>query len=122
MLPPVKRVLLYGLLGGVLLALLKLLEYKHFVHAYPTEIYGGLVAVIFMTLVSAAIRRRKPGQNAPAAALAGGRREVLRVGRHHFGMSLRGVEQKLDLHDLVGKFHSNTTLGGPGETRCSPLD
>jgi two-component system, NarL family, response regulator LiaR len=42
-----KRVVLYGLAGGVLLALLKLLEYKHFVHAYPTEIYGGLVAVIF---------------------------------------------------------------------------
>ncbi len=42
-----KRVILYGLAGGVLLALLKLLEYKHFVRAYPTEIYGGLVAVIF---------------------------------------------------------------------------
>ena len=45
-----RRVVLYGLLGGVLLALLKLLEYKHFVHAYPTEIYGGLVAVIFSAL------------------------------------------------------------------------
>ena len=45
-----RRVILYGLLGGVLLALLKLLEYKHFVHAYPTEIYGGLVAVIFTAL------------------------------------------------------------------------
>jgi len=31
----------------VLIALLKLIEYKHFVRAYPTEIYGGLVAVIF---------------------------------------------------------------------------
>jgi DNA-binding CsgD family transcriptional regulator len=45
--PRVKRVLFYGLVGGVLLALLKLLEYKHFVRAYPTEVYGGLVAVIF---------------------------------------------------------------------------
>jgi len=35
-----RRVILYGLAGGVLLVLLKLLEYKHFVHAYPTEIYG----------------------------------------------------------------------------------
>ena len=50
MLPAVKRVLLYGLAGGVLLALLKILEYKHFVHAYPTEIYGGLVAAIFSAL------------------------------------------------------------------------
>ena len=42
-----KRVLLYGTVGGVLIALLKFIEYKHFVRAYPTEIYGGLVAVIF---------------------------------------------------------------------------
>jgi DNA-binding CsgD family transcriptional regulator len=45
--PPLKRVLLYGTLGGVLLALLQFLEYQHFVRAYPTELYGGLVAVIF---------------------------------------------------------------------------
>ncbi len=45
-----KRVILYGLGGGVLLALLKFIEYKHFVHAYPTEIYGGLVALIFSAL------------------------------------------------------------------------
>jgi DNA-binding CsgD family transcriptional regulator len=42
-----KRVLLYGLLGGLLIALLKLIEFKYFVHALPTEIYGGLVALIF---------------------------------------------------------------------------
>jgi NarL family two-component system response regulator LiaR len=46
----VRRVILYGLVGGVLIALLKVLEYKHFVRAYPTEIYGGLVAVIFTAL------------------------------------------------------------------------
>jgi DNA-binding CsgD family transcriptional regulator len=42
-----KPVLLYGLLGGVLIALLKYIEYQHFVRAYPTELYGGVVAVIF---------------------------------------------------------------------------
>jgi DNA-binding CsgD family transcriptional regulator len=46
----VKRVILYGLVGGVLIALLKALEYQHFVRAYPTEIYGGLVAVVFTAL------------------------------------------------------------------------
>ncbi len=45
-----KRLIVYGLAGGALLALLKFIEYKHFVHAYPTEIYGGLVAVIFSAL------------------------------------------------------------------------
>lgn len=42
-----KRIILYGLAGGVLLALLKVLEYQYVVRAYPGEIYGGLVAVIF---------------------------------------------------------------------------
>lgn len=50
MLRAVKRVIGYGLVGGVLIALLKTFEYKHFVRAYPTEIYGGLVAVIFTGL------------------------------------------------------------------------
>jgi DNA-binding CsgD family transcriptional regulator len=50
MLPAVKRVIVYGLAGGVLIALLKVLEYQHFVRAYPTEVYGGLVAVIFTAL------------------------------------------------------------------------
>jgi NarL family two-component system response regulator LiaR len=50
MLRPMRRVLLYGLAGGVLLALLKVVEYQYFVRAYPAEVYGGLVAVIFSGL------------------------------------------------------------------------
>ncbi|HVR38408.1 MAG TPA: LuxR C-terminal-related transcriptional regulator [Thermoanaerobaculia bacterium] len=42
-----KQILLYALIGGVLIALLKLIEYQHFIRAYPGEVYGGLVAVIF---------------------------------------------------------------------------
>lgn len=42
-----KRALLYGSIGGVLIALLKLIEYQHYIRVYPTEIYVGLVALIF---------------------------------------------------------------------------
>lgn len=42
--------LLYGSLGGVLIALLKYIEYQHFVRAYPAEIYGGALALIFTAL------------------------------------------------------------------------
>jgi len=45
-----KQVALYGAVGGVLIALLKVIEYKHFVNEYPSEIYGGLVALIFTAL------------------------------------------------------------------------
>lgn len=42
-----KRVLLYGAVGGVLIVLLKLLEYQHFVRTVPGPLYGGVIAVVF---------------------------------------------------------------------------
>ena len=45
-----KSVLLYGLLGGVLIALMQAIEYRYLVIEHSIEIYGGLVAVIFVTL------------------------------------------------------------------------
>jgi DNA-binding CsgD family transcriptional regulator len=45
-----KTVLLYGLLGGVLIAGLKLVEYRFLVLEHSTEIYGGIVAALFATL------------------------------------------------------------------------
>jgi DNA-binding CsgD family transcriptional regulator len=45
-----KTVLLYGLLGGVLIAVLKLIEYRFLVLEHSFEIYGGLVAVLFSVL------------------------------------------------------------------------
>lgn len=45
-----KRVLLYGTVGGALLALLQYIEYQHFVRAYPGEVYGGLLALIFTAI------------------------------------------------------------------------
>ena len=46
-----KRIVLtYGLLGGVLIAALKLVEYRFLVVEHSLEIYGGIVAAIFATL------------------------------------------------------------------------
>lgn len=43
----VRQVLAWGAAGGVLIALLRFIEYKHFVQEYPTEVYGGLLALLF---------------------------------------------------------------------------
>lgn len=49
--PAVKRIVLfYGLLGGVLIAGLKLIEYRFLVLDHSLEIYGGLVALLFAVL------------------------------------------------------------------------
>jgi DNA-binding CsgD family transcriptional regulator len=46
-----KHVLIYGLLygigGGLLIALLKLVEYRFLVVEHSVEIYGGLIALVF---------------------------------------------------------------------------
>ena len=45
-----KSILLYGLLGGVLIAVLKLVEYRFLVVEHSIEIYGGLIAALFAGL------------------------------------------------------------------------
>ncbi len=45
-----RHVLLYGLLAGVLIAALRLIEFKWLVLEHSVEIYGGLVAAVFATL------------------------------------------------------------------------
>ena len=45
-----KHVLLYGLLGGVLIAGLKAIEYRWLVVEHSVEIYGALVAAVFASV------------------------------------------------------------------------
>ena len=45
-----KTILVYGLLGGVLIAGLKLIEYRFLVVEHSIEVYGGLVALLFSAL------------------------------------------------------------------------
>lgn len=45
-----KTVLLYGILGGVLIAALKVIEYRFLILEHSLEIYGGIVALIFATV------------------------------------------------------------------------
>jgi ATP/maltotriose-dependent transcriptional regulator MalT len=42
-----KHILIYGLCGGVLIVLLKLVEYRFLVVEHSIEIYGGLIALLF---------------------------------------------------------------------------
>jgi DNA-binding CsgD family transcriptional regulator len=45
-----KTVLVYGILGGVLIAVLKIVEYRFLVVEHSLEIYGGIVALLFAGL------------------------------------------------------------------------
>lgn len=42
-----KHILTFGLIGGAIIALLRLVEYKYLVLEHSVEIYGALVAAVF---------------------------------------------------------------------------
>jgi DNA-binding CsgD family transcriptional regulator len=45
-----RQVIVYGVVGGVLLSLLRLIEYRYLIVSHSLEIYGGLIAVLFAGL------------------------------------------------------------------------
>ena len=45
-----REVLLYGVAGGLLIVILKLIEYRFLVSGHAVEIYGGLIAALFAGL------------------------------------------------------------------------
>ena len=45
-----KTVIFYGVLGGALIAALKIIEYRFLVLEHSLEIYGGIVALLFSLL------------------------------------------------------------------------
>jgi DNA-binding CsgD family transcriptional regulator len=45
-----KTILVYGLLGGLLIALLKFVEYRFLIIEHSLEVYGGIVAILFSVL------------------------------------------------------------------------
>ena len=42
--------MIYGLCGGILIAVLKYIEFRFLIAQHAFEIYGGLIAVIFVSL------------------------------------------------------------------------
>ena len=47
---PLRHALFYGALGGVLIVALQLIEYRYLVLTHSFEIYGGLIAIVFVSL------------------------------------------------------------------------
>jgi ATP/maltotriose-dependent transcriptional regulator MalT len=71
-----RHVLIYGLIGGILIVVLKLSEYRFLVVEHSFEIYGGLVAATFAALgiwLGIRLTRRQPTvilQQVPAEPVA----------------------------------------------------
>jgi DNA-binding CsgD family transcriptional regulator len=127
-----KTVLAYGLLGGVLIAVLRLLEYRFLVIEHSLEIYGGIVALIFSGLGiwlglkltrtrETVVVREVPVPAALPASPANGfvlntaRLEALRITRRELeilqliatGLSNREIAERLYVSENTVKTHSS---------------
>jgi DNA-binding CsgD family transcriptional regulator len=125
-----KTILVYGLLCGVLIAGLKLIEYRYLVVEHSLEIYGGLVALIFsvagiwlglkLTKNTETIVVREVQVQVPAsvsepfspnaerlAKLSITRRELEILEQIAAGLSNREIAQKLFVSENTVKTHSS---------------
>ena len=138
---PMKRhVLIYGLIGGVLITVLKLSEYRFLVIEHSFEIYAGLVAALFAGLgiwLGIRLTRRPPtviihqvaaestAVAAPAFTLNERKREDLGITPRELeiltlmaeGLSNREIATRLFVSENTVKTHSSRVFDKLGARR-----
>jgi len=140
-----RHVLIYGLIAGVLIAALNLIQYRYLVVEHSVEIYGGLVAAVFSAVgiwlgLRITARRRVLELDASAdraspvyAPIAPGqpflpdekRREDLRITPRELeilnliaqGMSNREIADRLFVSENTVKTHSSRVFDKLGAKR-----
>jgi DNA-binding CsgD family transcriptional regulator len=129
-----KHILIYGLCGGLLIVMLRLIEYRFLVVEHSLEIYGGLIALLFAGLgiwLGLKLTRKKEivvfKEVAVAApfALNEGKLQELGVTRRELeileliadGMSNREIAEKLFVSENTVKTHSSRLFDKLGAKR-----
>ena len=120
-----RQVAIYGLLGGVLIAVLRMIEYRFLVLQHSRDLYGGLVAALFAGVgVWLGLRLNRPRVRvverevqvpAPAtfvrnadqlARLGITRRELEILELIAAGLSNRGIAERLFVSENTVKTHA----------------
>jgi NarL family two-component system response regulator LiaR len=131
-----RHVLMYGLIGGVLIAALKWTEYRFLVVEHSVEIYGGLIAATFAVLgiwLGLKLTGRQQTIVVREVPVPAGRpfvaderkREDLRITRRELeileliaqGLSNREIAAKLFVSENTAKTHSSRVFDKLGARR-----
>ena len=130
-----RNILLYALVGGILIVILKLTEYRFLVVEHSLEIYGGLVAALFSALgiwLGLTLTRKAPEPVAQSSAppgetftpdeqrlknLAITPRELEILGLIAAGLSNREIAGKLFVSENTVKTHSSRLFDKLGARR-----
>lgn len=127
-----RTALIYGIVGGVLIAGLKLIEYRFLVVQHSFEIYGGLVAALFsavgiwlglkLTRAREKVTANEVPESVPVSASAAsdpGRARALGITPRELeilnliaaGLSNREIAEKLFVSENTVKTHSSRLFG-----------
>jgi NarL family two-component system response regulator LiaR len=131
-----RHVLMYGLVGGILITLLKWTEYRYLVIEHSIEIYGGLIAATFaflgiwLGIKLTGTRPKIVGKEVsvpagPAFVPDGSKQEDLGITRRELevleliaqGMSNREIAGKLYVSENTVKTHSSRVFDKLGAKR-----
>ncbi|HLW97760.1 MAG TPA: response regulator transcription factor [Candidatus Acidoferrales bacterium] len=131
-----RHVLIFGIVGGILIALLKWSEYRFLVIEHSVEIYGGLVAAIFALLgiwLGLKLTRRQDNIVVREVPVPAGapfipdqkKREELSITPRELeileliaqGMSNREIAEKLFVSENTVKTHSSRVFDKLGARR-----
>jgi len=130
-----RQVILYGFVGGLLIALLKWMEYRFLVVEHSLEIYGGLVAVLFaavgiwlglkLTKTKETIVLKEVPAPAGPFQLNAAKLEELRITPRELeilrliaaGLSNREIAEKLFVSENTVKTHSSRVFDKLGARR-----
>jgi DNA-binding CsgD family transcriptional regulator len=132
----IREVLIYGLCGGALIALLKWTEYRFLVIEHSVAVYGGLVAVLFAALgiwLGWTLTRKPPAEiikevqvpvvgpfvrdDRRVADLAITPRELEILELIASGLSNREIAEKLFVSENTVKTHSSRVFDKLGAKR-----
>jgi DNA-binding CsgD family transcriptional regulator len=131
-----RHVLIYGLIGGILIAVLKWTEYRFLVIEHSIEIYGGLIAATFAVLgiwlglkltgrQQKVVVREVPVPAGEPFIADERKREELCITRRELeileliaqGMSNREIAEKLFVSENTVKTHSSRVFDKLGAKR-----
>lgn len=129
-----RHVLVYGLIGGILIALLRWTEYRFLVVEHSIEIYGGLIAATFAGLgIWLGLKLTAKRQTIVVNEVPGGgpfipderKREDLHITRRELeileliahGLSNREIAEKLFVSENTVKTHSSRVFDKLGARR-----